>query len=69
MAHIVIEAYKQKGQGLKLGLSGGVFQNKLLTEKIIQLAQKENIVVLTHKKIPANDGGLSLGQVSYLISE
>jgi hydrogenase maturation protein HypF len=63
LAHIVIESYKIYGKGLKLGLSGGVFQNKPLTEKIIQLAKKENIEVLTHKKVPTNDGGLSLGQL------
>ena len=64
LAHIVIEIYKQKGEGLKLGLSGGVFQNKPLTEKIIQLADKEGIEVLTHKKVPTNDGGLALGQLT-----
>ena len=65
LAQIVIEIYEQYGEGLKLGLSGGVFQNKPLTEKIIQLAERERIQVLTHKKVPANDGGLSLGQLVY----
>ncbi len=64
LANVVITAYKEKANGLKLGLSGGVFQNKFLTEKIIQLAQEEKIPVLIHKKVPANDGGLSLGQVA-----
>ena len=63
LAHIVIEIYKKEGQGLKLGLTGGVFQNKPLTEKIIKLAKNEDIFVLTHSKVPPNDGGLSLGQV------
>ncbi len=65
LAQIVIESYKLFGNGLKLGLSGGVFQNKPLTEKIIQLAKKENVEVLIHKKVPANDGGLTLGQLCY----
>lgn len=64
LAHIVIETYKRYGAGLKLGLTGGVFQNKLLTEKILRLAEKENIKVLLHKKVPTNDGGLSLGQIT-----
>ena len=64
LAHIVIETYKKYGKGLKLGLTGGVFQNKPLTEKILRLAEKENIPVLFHKKVPANDGGLSLGQIA-----
>ena len=66
LAHIVIEVYRQKGEGLKLGLSGGVFQNRPLTEKIIQLAEKEKIDILTHKKVPPNDGGLSLGQLCFI---
>ena len=65
LAQIVIEIYRLYGGCLKLGLSGGVFQNKPLTEKIIQLAEKEKIQVLTHKKVPANDGGLALGQLVY----
>ncbi|NPA52733.1 MAG: carbamoyltransferase HypF [Aquificae bacterium] len=68
LAQIVISAYKQKTNGEKLGLSGGVFQNRVLTEKVIQLAEKEKIQVLVHKKVPPNDGGLSLGQVIYSLS-
>ncbi len=64
LAHIVIETYKLYGRSLKLGLTGGVFQNKPLTEKILRLAEKENITVLLHKKVPTNDGGLSLGQIA-----
>ncbi len=68
LAYIIIKAYKTYGEGLKLGLSGGVFQNKYLTEKVISLAKEENIPVLVHKKVPANDGGLSLGQLVYCSS-
>ncbi|WP_457642092.1 carbamoyltransferase HypF [Persephonella sp.] len=64
LAQIVIDIYKDF-ESLKLGLTGGVFQNKFLTEKIIQLAQEKNIQVLSHKKVSANDGGLSLGQIVY----
>ncbi|WP_029520681.1 carbamoyltransferase HypF [Persephonella sp. IF05-L8] len=65
LAHIVIEVYKKNGKGLKLGLSGGVFQNKPLTEKITQLSEEEKIEVIIHQKVPPNDGGLSLGQLVY----
>jgi len=46
-----------------IGLSGGVFQNRFLTEKIIALAKVQNIHVHLPEVIPANDGGLSFGQV------
>ncbi len=46
----------------KVVLSGGVFQNALLTEKTVLKLVKLNFEVYLHSKVPPNDGGLSLGQ-------
>ncbi|BDV44788.1 carbamoyltransferase HypF [Geotalea uraniireducens] len=43
-------------------LSGGVFQNKLLTEMVLQLLERDGFTVFTHRLVPPNDGGLALGQ-------
>ncbi|MBT7084891.1 MAG: carbamoyltransferase HypF, partial [Desulfobacterales bacterium] len=43
-------------------LSGGVFQNSILLKGIIGELEKNNFKIFTHKNVPANDGGLSLGQ-------
>ncbi len=43
-------------------LSGGVFQNRLLLERSSQLLRQQNLKVLSASAIPANDGGISLGQ-------
>ena len=43
-------------------LSGGVFQNHLLTELVSHGLQKQGFTVLRHSLIPPNDGGISLGQ-------
>jgi len=43
-------------------LSGGVFQNRLLLRKVIPLLEAAGFYVLTHKQVPCNDGGISLGQ-------
>jgi hydrogenase maturation protein HypF len=43
-------------------LSGGVFQNKTLFEAIKDGLEKKDFNVLTHQYLPANDGGLALGQ-------
>ena len=43
-------------------LSGGVFQNQLLFEGLIPLLESVGLNVYTHAQVPANDGGLSLGQ-------
>ena len=46
-----------------VGLSGGVFQNRRLTERVVERLQAKGIEVRLHREIPANDGGLSFGQV------
>ena len=61
LAQIVIIIAGEVGK--PIGLSGGVFQNKILTEKIIELGDKKGIPILTHKFVPPNDGGLFLGQL------
>jgi hydrogenase maturation protein HypF len=43
-------------------LSGGVFQNRLLLRKVVPLLESAGFSVLTHKQVPCNDGGISLGQ-------
>ncbi len=45
-----------------IALSGGVFQNKTLFEAITQRLRQQGLRVLTHRQVPANDGGLALGQ-------
>ena len=43
-------------------LSGGVFQNMLLLDKAVRGLEDKGFKVITHSKVPANDGGISLGQ-------
>jgi hydrogenase maturation protein HypF len=45
-------------------LSGGCFQNRRLTALCIRALQARKIVVLVHRQVPTNDGGLSLGQAA-----
>ncbi|MEW5806413.1 MAG: carbamoyltransferase HypF [Acidobacteriota bacterium] len=46
----------------KVALSGGVFQNKYLFENLVKELKQRGFEVLTHSLVPANDGGISLGQ-------
>jgi hydrogenase maturation protein HypF len=46
----------------QVALSGGVFQNRLLLRKVVPLLESTGFSVLTHKQVPCNDGGISLGQ-------
>ena len=43
-------------------LSGGCFQNRLLTEACTTQLQKKGLKAVIHRNVPPNDGGLSLGQ-------
>jgi hydrogenase maturation protein HypF len=47
----------------KAALSGGVFQNRLLLRKTITSLESDGFEVVTHRQVPCNDGGISLGQV------
>ncbi|WP_238985457.1 carbamoyltransferase HypF [Nitrosococcus halophilus] len=52
-----------KAQGMgTVALSGGVFQNRLLLEGMISRLEAEGLTVLSHRYLPTNDGGLSVGQ-------
>ncbi len=47
-----------------LALSGGVFQNRLLLEGVAAGGRALGLQVLQHRQVPANDGGLALGQAA-----
>lgn len=56
--------------GIKVcALSGGVFQNKLLLKMVKCRLEKMGLRVLIHSLVPANDGGIALGQAFYLNEE
>jgi hydrogenase maturation protein HypF len=45
-------------------LSGGVFQNEMLLEDLKALLEKSSLHIWTNHSVPANDGGISLGQAA-----
>lgn len=47
-----------------VALSGGCFQNRRLLEGLATRLRREGFRPLLHERVPANDGGLSLGQVA-----
>ncbi|HJS74016.1 MAG TPA: carbamoyltransferase HypF [Vicinamibacteria bacterium] len=48
----------------RVALSGGVFQNRFLTERVRHSLESERFEVLMHGRVPPNDGGISLGQAA-----
>ncbi len=47
-----------------VALSGGVFQNRLVFESVAAGLRARGLDVLSHRQVPANDGGLALGQAA-----
>ncbi|HZZ51555.1 MAG TPA: carbamoyltransferase HypF [Pseudonocardia sp.] len=47
-----------------VALSGGVFQNVILTRWLTARLRADGFEVLTHRRVPTNDAGISFGQVA-----
>jgi hydrogenase maturation protein HypF len=53
----------------RVALSGGVFQNALLLSRVERLLRERDLFVYTNHEVPANDGGISLGQALIAASQ
>jgi len=62
-AQRAIAAVAAKGE-FTVVLSGGVFQNELLLRDIRSLLEPQHLRIWTNHIVPANDGGISLGQAA-----
>jgi len=65
MAEVVLtgcEEVREVGGTTAVALSGGTFQNMLLLEQVVGFLEERGFEVYRHRRVPANDGGLALGQ-------
>lgn len=60
--YLILREIKKKYKLNKVCLSGGVFQNMLLLKKLYQRLINKGFQIYLHGKVPANDGGIALGQ-------
>ncbi|HSS49090.1 MAG TPA: carbamoyltransferase HypF [Thermoanaerobaculia bacterium] len=63
IAHAVLEIAARERLDTVV-LSGGVFQNRLLLKRLVDLLRAASLAVWINREVPANDGGLSLGQAA-----
>jgi hydrogenase maturation protein HypF len=68
LAEVILQV-AEKSKMTKVILSGGCFQNALLTEQTISLLQQNNYKVYWHQRIPPNDGGIAVGQIAAYLME
>ncbi len=57
----IVDVATQAGLS-QIVLSGGVFQNRYLTERAAGVLESRGFTVFTHQRVPPNDGGIALGQ-------
>jgi hydrogenase maturation protein HypF len=67
MAHALLEQVRHVATAKefrRVGLCGGVFQNRVLTEQVMQLLESDGYEVIISKTLPCNDAAISFGQVA-----
>ena len=58
----------QEGDGQYVGLSGGVINNALLRHMLCTELEKLGLTPVIPSRVPAGDGGLSLGQAAFALA-
>lgn len=67
MAEVVLASCRiaRRTHGIDVvALSGGCFQNVLLTERALRRLEADGFRPLVHRRVPPNDGGVALGQAA-----
>jgi hydrogenase maturation protein HypF len=62
LAEIIVAVARETG-AKRVALTGGVFQNRYLTERAYRRLESEGFRPFTHQRLPPNDGGIALGQI------
>jgi hydrogenase maturation protein HypF len=63
LVDVIVRVSKLCGES-RVVLTGGCFQNRLLTEHAIYELEREGFTPYWHERVPPNDGGIALGQIS-----
>jgi hydrogenase maturation protein HypF len=64
VANLIVDlAETQRDASQTVALSGGVFQNALLLQLTLKGLRTNGFQVITHRRVPPNDGGIALGQL------
>ena len=67
VVHIILDTVGRY-PSLPVILSGGVFQNRVLVDKLVKEFKKRKIRYYIQKDTPVNDGSIALGQAYYAVN-
>jgi len=62
LVEMAVDVAKRMGEK-NVVLSGGCFQNRYLTERMVSRLRASGYRPYWHQRVPPNDGGLALGQI------
>jgi hydrogenase maturation protein HypF len=62
LSELIVETASRVGEK-RVVLSGGCFQNRYLSERVITRLEAEGFHPYWHQRVPPNDGGIALGQI------
>jgi hydrogenase maturation protein HypF len=63
----VCKRMSERSGSKNVALSGGVWQNRVLLRRVHSLLRESGFRVYIHRQIPANDGGICLGQAAVVV--
>ncbi|GAA3713012.1 carbamoyltransferase HypF [Oceanisphaera sediminis] len=70
LCHMVRRLRRQKGVTFgAVALSGGVMQNHLVLQPLMEELDAMGLTVLTQSRAPGNDGGIALGQAAIALAQ
>jgi hydrogenase maturation protein HypF len=66
LCEIIVRVAEDVGEE-RVVLTGGCFQNRILTEQAVEMLRAEGFRPYWHQRVPPNDGGIALGQVNAVL--
>ncbi|NOY99273.1 MAG: carbamoyltransferase HypF [Chloroflexi bacterium] len=69
MVRVVCNRLRAESGLTEVALSGGVWQNMFLLARTLDVLGADGFHVLIHRQVPANDGGLALGQAAIAVHQ
>lgn len=66
IANVIIDIARDYSH-LPIALGGGVFQNRVLVDKVFALAKQQDLSLFCGEMLPANDASIAAGQLWYAI--